>query len=104
MSRVIGRPPSPAITVYTESGEPEDVRTLAETMPPRPTPKAFSRTMTLFALPSAWRIAAVGHGRKQVMPSTPNRWPLSRSSSTVSLMVPSTEPRATTIVSASSVR
>ena len=45
-----------------------------------------------------------GNGRKNVIPSTPILNPSSRIMSTVSLRVPSTDPRATTITSASLVR
>ena len=62
----------------------------------------FSSTTMRFAPASASRTAAMGQGRKQVMPSTPICWPCSRISSTVSLIVPSTEPSATTMASASS--
>ena len=45
-----------------------------------------------------------GTGGTQLMPSTPIATPSLRISSTTSLMVPITEPSATTMVSASSVR
>ena len=54
--------------------------------------------------PSAARTSSSGNGRKHLMPSAPIRTPWSRSSSTTSSIVPSTEPSATTTVSASSVR
>ena len=104
-ARVMGRPPRPAITACTASALPaNEVRTFDETMPPRPTARLFSITTTRLARASALRTAASGQGRKQVTPSTPIFAPPRRISSTVSLIVPSTEPSATTTVSASSVR
>ena len=56
------------------------------------------------ACPSAARTSSSGNGRKHLMPRAPIFTPCSRSSSTTSSIVPSTEPSATTIVSASSLR
>ena len=69
-----------------------------------PMARAFSSTTILRAPATARRTSSAGHGRNVVMPTAPIRWPSLRSSSTVSFTVPSTDPRATTIVSASSVR
>ena len=82
-------------------------RTSAVTMPPLPGASARSRTTTRHGRQPPARTARTdwtGNGRKLVMPSAPARMPSSRSSSIVSLTVPSTEPRATMISSASSVR
>ncbi len=80
------------------------IRTLAETMPPTPTASAFSRTTTRSASFSTSRSSSIGNGLNDLIPTAPIFTPSSRSSSTVSWMVPSTEPSATTIVSASSAR
>ena len=102
---VIGRPPRPATTVETETGRPlSAMATSVESTPPKPTLKAFSTTTTSRALPSALRTASIGKGRNEVMPSAPMRSPASRCSSTTSLIVPSTEPMATTTTSASALR
>ncbi len=91
------------MTSYTGTARPESVvRTLVETMPPTPTARLFSTTTTRFARSRYQRISVSGHGRKQETPSTPILCPFARSSSTVSLIVPSTEPSAITTVSASS--
>ncbi len=73
-------------------------------MPPAPTANAFSITTTRWARASASRTSSIGQGRKHLIASAPILTPCSRSSSTTSSIVPSTEPSATTIVSASSVR
>ena len=54
--------------------------------------------------PEASRTSSRGHGRKHLIETAPIFTPCSRSSSTTSSIVPSTEPSATTIVSASSMR
>ena len=77
--------------------------TSVESTPPKPMLNAFSTTTTRRAPASASRTALAGNGRNDVIPTTPIRSPASRRASTASLMVPSTEPRATTTVSASSV-
>ena len=73
-------------------------------MPPMPTAKHFSITTMRLACAVASRIADTGNGRNEVIPSTPIFTPAARISSTVSLIVPSTEPSATTLVLASSSR
>src|SRR5579864_8817984 len=102
---VIGRPPSPAITVWTAHPEPSTALwTFCETIPPIPIDSAFSSTITRRALDSAARISSRGQGRKVLIPTHPILIPSSRRSSTTSSIVPSTEPSATTIVSASWLR
>ena len=104
-SRVIARPPSPAITVVQRVWLCARASWMSvETMPPRPTASAFSSTTTRQAPARASRTSSSGNGRNDLIPSAPTRTPASRISSTTSSIVPSTEPRATRIVSAPSVR
>ncbi len=101
----MGRPPSPATTVRREQSAPcVAIATSVDRTPPKPTLKARSTTTTLLAPERASRTACRGKGRKAVIPTTPTRSPASRRASTASLMVPSTDPSATTTVSAPSVR
>ena len=101
----MARPPSPATTVATGTGSPVSVMaTSVESTPPKPTLMAFSTTTTCRASLSAFRTASIGKGRKEVMPSAPIRCPAARCVSTTSLIVPSTEPMATTTTSASALR
>ena len=86
------------------AGRSSAARTSAVTMPPEPGASARSSTTTRRRAASASRTASAGNGRNVVMPSTPIFSPPARSSSTASLSVPSTEPSATTTISASSVR
>ena len=69
-----------------------------------PTAMLFSTTTTSLAPASALRSASTGNGRNETMTTRPMRMPSSRISSMVSLMVPQTEPIATTSMSASSAR
>ncbi len=78
--------------------------TSVESTPPKPTLKAFSTTTTLRAPLRASQTASIGKGRNDVMPSAPMRRPALRWVSTMSLIVPSTEPMATTTTSASALR
>ena len=65
---------------------------------------AFSSTTTRLAPARAFRTSSSGYGRKVFTPRAPMLTPSSRSSSTTSWIVPSTDPSASTTVSASSVR
>jgi len=78
--------------------------TFAATIPPTPTEKARSSTITRSASSRASRTASIGKGRNEVSPTTPIAAPSSRISSIVSLSVPSTEPMARTTVRAPSQR
>ena len=101
----MARPPRPATTVATGTGSPVSVMaTSVESTPPKPTLKAFSTTTTCRALRRASRTASIGKGRNEVMPRAPIRCPAARCASTTSLIVPSTEPMATTTTSASALR
>ena len=75
-----------------------------ESTPPNPTLKAFSTTTTWRASLRASRTESIGKGRNDATPSAPMRTPASRSASTTSLIVPRTEPMATTTTSASALR
>ena len=102
-SRVIERPPSPAITVLQCAGcrrAPPDVGgdDAADA-----TASAFSSTTTRRPRQSLADLLQ-GEGPEGPEPSAPILTPPSRSSSITSSIVPSTEPSATTIVSAPSVR
>ena len=102
---VMERPPSPATTVETDTGNPLSViATSVESTPPKPALMAFSTTTTRRAPLSAFRTASMGNGRNEVMPSAPIRCPAARCMSMTSLIVPSTDPMATTTTSASALR
>ena len=80
------------------------MRRLCETMPPMPTASDFSITTRRLACDSTSCSSSLGKGRKEQIDAAPMAWPASRNSSMTSLMVPFTEPSATTMVFASSAR
>src|ERR1019366_4721585 len=106
---VIARPPRPATTVCTtvctSAGSPRSaIRTSDASTPPIPRARFFSTTMTRRAPRSASRTAAAGNGRNVHRSSAPMGTPPARIASTTTSIVPFTDPIATTIVSAPSVR
>ena len=80
------------------------VRSMWNREMPGITYQLYSSTTTRAACCSAVRSAFSGNGRNEQMDTEPTRMPRRRIASTASCTVPLTEPSATTMVSASSVR